>query len=100
MTLDGLQLPIVLAPLAGGPSTPELVAAVCEAGAFGFLAGGYLTPAQLEDQLDRVRSPTGRPFGVNLFTPPARAADPSLYAGYVDELRRWAGERDLPIGRR
>ena len=41
--LDTLALPIVLAPLAGGPSTPELAAAVSEAGGFGFLAAGYLS---------------------------------------------------------
>lgn len=39
------EVPIVLAPLAGGPSTPELAAAVSEAGALGFLAAGYLTAA-------------------------------------------------------
>src|SRR5437762_2424231 len=33
--------PIVGAPLAGGPSTPALAAAVCEGGGLGFLAAGY-----------------------------------------------------------
>jgi nitronate monooxygenase len=32
LLLDRLAVPIVLAPLAGGPSTPELTAAVSEAG--------------------------------------------------------------------
>ena len=98
MVLDELQLPIVLAPLAGGPSTPALVAAVCEAQAFGVLAGGYLAPAQLEEQLRELRSLTHRPFGVNVFTPAAHASDPAAYAAYADEIRRWAGERGLPVG--
>ena len=98
MVLDELELPIVLAPLAGGPSTPALAAAVCEAHAFGFLASGYLAPAQLEEQLRELRSLTRRPFGVNVFAPAAHAADPALYAPYVDEIRRWAGERGLPVG--
>ena len=34
--------PVVLAPLAGGPSTPELAAAVANAGGLGFVAAGYL----------------------------------------------------------
>jgi nitronate monooxygenase len=98
MVLDELQVPIVLAPLAGGPSTPALVAAACEADAFGFLASGYLTPPQLEEQLQELRASTGRPFGVNLFTPVAHASDPATYGPYVEEIRRWAGERGLPVG--
>jgi nitronate monooxygenase len=98
MVLDDVRVPIVLAPLAGGPSTPALAAAVCEAGAFGFLASGYLTPAALEEQLAELRSLTRRPFGVNLFSPARRAADPATYASYVEEIRRWAGGRGLPVG--
>ncbi len=41
--LDRVGAPIVQAPMAGGPGTVELAAAVCEAGALGFLAGGYKT---------------------------------------------------------
>jgi nitronate monooxygenase len=74
------------------------VAAACEAGAFGFLASGYLAPAALEEQLTELRSLTRRPFGVNLFTPAPRPADPATYAPYVDEIGRWAGERGLPVG--
>jgi len=41
-----LQVPIVGAPLGGGPSTPALAAAVCEAGGLGFLAAGYMSAAE------------------------------------------------------
>ena len=34
------ELPIVQAPMAGGPSTPELAAAVSAAGGYGFVAAG------------------------------------------------------------
>ena len=98
MILDHLELPIVLAPLAGGPSTPRLAAAVCEAGAFGFLAAGYLQPEQLAADLAELRSLTGRPFGVNVFAAPSAPADPAVYGGYVAELRRWAQDRGLPVG--
>lgn len=40
----GVPLPLVAAPMAGGPSSPELVAAVNGAGALGMVAGGYLSP--------------------------------------------------------
>src|SRR5512144_2155836 len=59
--------PVVLAPMGGGPSTPELVAAVSNAGGFGFLAAPYLTPDQIRDAVRRIRALTARPFGVNLF---------------------------------
>ena len=47
VVLDELAHPIVLAPLAGAASTPELAAAVSEAGGLGFLASGYLSPEAL-----------------------------------------------------
>src|SRR3954451_2981073 len=46
MVLDEMRVPIVLAPRGGGPSTPELAAAVCDAGGLGFLAANYLTPTR------------------------------------------------------
>ena len=69
MILDSCDIPIVLAPLAGGPSTPELAAEVSNAGGLGFLASGYLSAAELAGRRRRVDGLTGRPFGVNLFAP-------------------------------
>jgi nitronate monooxygenase len=63
-------LPVVAAPMAGGPSTPELVAAVSEAGGYGYLAAGYLTAEKLAAQIGELRERTAKPFGVNLFLPP------------------------------
>ncbi|MBV9111118.1 MAG: nitronate monooxygenase [Gemmatimonadetes bacterium] len=63
----GVEHPIVLAPLGGGPSTPELVAAVSNAGGLGILGCAYMSPAQITDAIARVRELTDRPFGVNLF---------------------------------
>jgi nitronate monooxygenase len=64
-----LRHPIMQAPLAGGGDTPELVAAVAEAGAFGFIGGAYLTPPQICEAARAVKARTARPFGVNLFAP-------------------------------
>ncbi|MCU1537095.1 MAG: nitroalkane oxidase [Humibacillus sp.] len=69
MILRSTEAGVVAAPMAGGPSTPELVAAVGAAGGLGFLAGGYLTTAALAAQIEEVRGRTDRPFGVNLFVP-------------------------------
>jgi len=65
--LIGIEIPIIQAPMAGGPSSPALVSAVSEAGGLGFLGGGYLSPGKLEDQVKEVKSTTDKPFGVNLF---------------------------------
>lgn len=62
-----LEHPILLAPLGGGPSTPELVAAVADAGGFGFLGAPYLTAEAIRDAVRRIRALTSRPFGINLF---------------------------------
>lgn len=69
MILDHLDVPIVLAPLAGGPTTPRLAAAVSNAGGLGFLAAGYLTAAALAEQIRQARDLTGGPLGVNVFVP-------------------------------
>ncbi|GAA5157246.1 nitronate monooxygenase [Ornithinimicrobium tianjinense] len=67
--LDLLDLPVVGAPMAGGVSSPLLVAAVSDAGGLGMLAAGYRTPEQLAADLVHTRDLTDRPFGVNLFVP-------------------------------
>lgn len=64
-----LKYPIIQAPMAGGPSTPALVAAVSNAGGLGSLAGAYLAPEQLRSAIQEVRALTDRPFAVNLFIP-------------------------------
>ena len=62
-----LNLPVVCAPMAGGPSTPALVAAVSDVGGLGFLAAGYKTQDVVAAELDAARAATTAPIGVNLF---------------------------------
>ena len=52
------EVPIIQAPMAGGPSTPELTAAVAAAGGYGFLAAGYLSPDGLRRLIAATRSIT------------------------------------------
>jgi len=61
--------PIVQAPMAGGADPPELVAAVSNAGAIGFLGLSYMNPGQIAAATAAIRGQTSRPFGVNLFAP-------------------------------
>ncbi|WP_017537372.1 nitronate monooxygenase [Nocardiopsis halophila] len=79
-------VPVVGAPMAGGASTPELVAAVNEAGGMGFLAGGYASPDALASRIARTRELTGRPFGVNLFVPGPDTADRERVQAYAREI--------------
>jgi nitronate monooxygenase len=55
--------------MAGGATTPELVASVCNAGALGSLGGAYLNPVELTAAIRRIKALTDRPFAVNLFAP-------------------------------
>jgi nitronate monooxygenase len=77
---------VVLAPLAGGPSTPELAAAVANAGGLGFVAAGYLTPDELETRLRRARELTDGPLGVNLFVLRETPVDEEALTAYADRL--------------
>jgi NAD(P)H-dependent flavin oxidoreductase YrpB (nitropropane dioxygenase family) len=61
----GIQLPIIQAPI-GSAATPELAAAVAEAGGLGMLALTWVTRQQAVDRIRRVRQLTDRPVGVNL----------------------------------
>jgi nitronate monooxygenase len=88
MELDDLLLvPIVGAPMAGGPTTPALAAAVSEAGGLGFLAAGYKAVEAVADDVAAVRALTRRPFGLNLFFPTRDAADDEALAAYARTLQ-------------
>jgi nitronate monooxygenase len=96
--LDQLRVPVVLAPLAGGPSTPELAAAVASAGGLGFVAGGYLSTSELGARIARAHTLTDGPLAVNLFAPGLGPADPDTYRSFVERLDEWARGRGLPLG--
>jgi nitronate monooxygenase len=97
--LEGLALPIVGAPMAGGPSTPALAAAVSDAGGLGFLGAGYQTAATLRDDLAATRALTGAPFGVNLFAPAgAVRGDAAAIAAYAARLEPEARRAGVALG--
>jgi nitronate monooxygenase len=90
--------PVVVAPMAGGPSTIDLVVAVGEAGSFGFVAAGYKTAAELEAELRAVRALTTRPFGVNLFVPGAATRHGDAVTAYARELAPEAARLGVELG--
>src|ERR1700722_2943747 len=84
---DLLRTRIIVAPMAGGPSTTELVITGARAGALGFLAAGYKTPAAMASEVAAVRAATSEPFGVNVFVPGLPCADRQALDRYLGALR-------------
>jgi nitronate monooxygenase len=91
-----LQHPIIQAPLAGGGDTPELVAAVGNAGALGFIGAAYLDPTQIQQAAQAVRAKTSRPFGINLFAPQAAPEIPTNLGTALERLAPYFAELGLP----
>src|ERR1700745_3576490 len=89
---DLLRRRIAVAPMAGGPTTTELVVAAARAGALGWLAAGYKTPEAMAAEIAAVRAATAEPFGVNLFVPGAPYPDRRTLAGYLDSLGPGLGD--------
>lgn len=63
----GIEHPILLAPMAGSGGTPELAAAVSNAGGQGAWGGAYANPDEIAAAIRRIRQLTSRPFNINLF---------------------------------
>lgn len=87
----GITKPIVLAPMAGGPSTTELCLAVARAGGLPFIASGYLTVDATVERIEELSSLIdGHPFGVNLFVPDfsGEGVDRDGYLAYRNRILR------------
>ena len=96
--LDALRAPVVQAPMAGGPSTPALAAAVNRGGGLGFVAAGYLTAERLADEIAATAALTGDAFGVNLFVAGSGPADAAQVAAYAARLAVEARRAGVPLG--
>src|SRR3989454_3272218 len=88
--------PVIQAPLAGGGDTPDLVAAVGEAGALGFIGGAYLTPQQILEAARAVRARTARPFGISLFAPQPAPSAPKDPRRALECVAPFYAELELP----
>jgi nitronate monooxygenase len=96
--LERLRIPIVQAPLAGGPSTPELAAAVSNAGALGFLAAGYKTPDALSEEIAATRALTEGSFGVNVFAATPTEVAAGVLDTYADRVREATSQTGVEPG--
>ena len=94
-----LRVPVVQAPMAGGPTSPAMVAAVSNAGALGTLAAAPFAPEKIASEVAAIRALTQRPFGVNLFVLDPTSPDDATVRralAAIDPLRTDLG---LPPGK-
>jgi nitronate monooxygenase len=93
-----LAVPIIVAPMAGGPSTPELAAAGTHAGGLGFVPAGYLTPEVFAERLTTARGLSSGPIGANLFVPQPSAGTPESIELYAKALEPEAERYGAKLG--
>jgi nitronate monooxygenase len=96
LELFGIELPIVLAPMAG-PGTAELAIAVSEAGGLGSLPCAQLNLEQTRDALKLIRSRTSKPFNVNFFCHTNPPPEPEREANWRERLAPYYAELDLDL---
>jgi len=92
----GLVIPVIAAPMSGGPTTPAMVVAAAHAGGLGFLAAGYKTPDAIEAEISAVRD-ASIPFGVNVFAPNSVPVSLEDYREYASALQREADRFGLTL---
>jgi nitronate monooxygenase len=93
-----IMVPIVGAPMSGGPGTPALAAAVSNAGGLGFVAGGHLSAERFAEDIAAARKATTGPLGVNLFVPQPSVADWVQLEYYAEELEDLADHYRVEVG--
>ena len=98
LDLREVAVPVVGAPMAGGPTTPALAAAVSQVGGLGFLAAGYKTPETVAADVAAVREATSAPFGVNLFAVAPYEPDAEALEAYRRSLYPEATRLGVDLG--
>src|SRR5580693_409441 len=96
--ISDISKPLIVAPMAGGPSTAQLAAAASNAGGLGMLAGGLLSPEVLAERIDAARGLTSGPLGVNLFVPQPSAGTQRQYTEYAKTLAPEAQRHGVRLG--
>ncbi len=92
----GMSIPLIAAPMAGGPTTPAMVSAATQAGALGMLAAGYKSVEAVDAEIKGVRA-EGISFGINLFAPNPLPVDPGAYRAYAATIQREADQFGLRL---
>lgn len=93
----GLQYPIIQAPMAGGATTPALVASISELNGLGSLGAGYLSPDVIRDKIKAIRAITQKPLAVNLFVPNEHKASSQAIRLACDAINQCARQLGADI---
>ena len=93
----GIDIPILLAPMAGGPTTPELVTAVSEGGGFGQFGAAYLNGDAIREMTKKLKACSNKSFGINLFIPEEPPFTAKQAAAAKEALREYFEQFGLPI---
>jgi nitronate monooxygenase len=92
----GIHYPLIQAPMAG-VSTPELAAAVSNAGALGSLGIGASNAAQASEMIERTQSLTSKPFNVNVFCHTPAVSDNERERAWLAHLAPLFEEVGAPL---
>ncbi|MFK0161953.1 NAD(P)H-dependent flavin oxidoreductase [Rhizobium sp. NPDC090279] len=93
----GLKHPLIVAPMAGGPTSVDLVAAASAAGALGAMGGAYYNASAIEAFATEVRQRTDKPFSINLFIPHSIPdVAPDRVERALEATARYRQELELP----
>ena len=93
-----LKRPIVQAPMAGGPNTPALAAAVCEAGGMGSFGFAYSSPQRISDDLVDTQALTRGPINANFFVfQPVSEPNPQTLQNAVNDLLSLHNDAPYPV---
>lgn len=91
LTLLGIDLPIIQAPMAG-VSTAALAAAVSNAGGLGSLGLGSSSVEQAREQIRLLKTATDKPFNVNFFCHQPAQVDHQQEQQWLERLRPYFSE--------
>jgi nitronate monooxygenase len=97
-SLADLSIRVLAAPMAGGLSTPELAAAVSNAGGLGCLAGDLSSAEELADAILAARKLTSGAVGVNLLVPQQAVANEDQLSAFESALAPEAERYGVPVG--
>jgi len=92
----GVAVPVIAAPMAGGPGTPALAIAAGRAGGLGFIPAALKTPDGMAEDIAAVRAASVS-FGVNLFAPNPVLVDRGAYHRYAQALRADPGHHGVEL---
>ena len=81
-----IEYPLIQAPMAG-VSTPEMAAAVAQAGALGSISVGTLTAEKADAAMAGLAAMTNRPFNVNVFTHQTPERDDAKEQSWLNSLK-------------